>query len=93
MHVLIESCWALAILIRFMGIVFFFPLNNTIILLLDVKGLPCTSYPFHFGLQQVSTHAKSRRRYLLPSQKLNLEDHATSNIHLLGQSQCWASES
>ena len=39
-----------------------------------------------FGLQQVWDIDTPKRKsgYLLPSQQLNLEDHATSDIHLLG---------
>jgi hypothetical protein len=42
--------------------------------------------PLHFGLQQVWDIDTPKRKcgYLLPSQQLNLEDHTTSDIHLLG---------
>jgi hypothetical protein len=42
--------------------------------------------PTPLGLQQVRDIDTPKRKsgYLLPSQQFNLEDHATSDIHLLG---------
>jgi hypothetical protein len=56
--------------------------------MLDMEGFLCTYNPLHFGVATgmygTSTHPNGGRGYLLPSQQLNLEDHAISDIHLLG---------
>jgi hypothetical protein len=56
-----------------------------IILVLDVEGVLCTYNPLHLGCNRygISTHPNRRSGYLLPSQQLTLEDHATSDISLV----------
>jgi hypothetical protein len=60
--------------------------SERIILVLDVEGFLYTYNPLHWGCNWygMSTHPNNRSGYLLTSQQLNLEDHATSDSQLLG---------
>ena len=50
----------------------------------DVEGFSVYVQSIWVAVYRISTHPNDTSGYLLASQHLNLEDHAISDVHLLG---------